>query len=267
MNHPRNVNRSLSLGSSGPDVIQLQYGISRRAKTWDLPGLHVVVDGEFGEKTARAATKLLFAAGFAGRPMKLARDGELTEYAQRWLRGTRARMPWMVRLSRERRPQVREWRKEQKGLNLSLAERAMREAERLIGVMEEGGNNVGRQVEMIIASGGGIRGQAWCGWFVAHCYKTAGSKSVTWQWGAVRLLWPLLGIEKVSQPERGDLVRFVFDHVGLFDKWVARLVELETVEGNTGASGAVSDSKTGGDGVYRKRRTQSQVNDYLRVTR
>jgi hypothetical protein len=42
---------------------------------------------------------------------------------------------------------------------------------------------------------------------------------------------------------------------------------IETIEGNTGASGAVSDSKTGGDGVYRKRRAKTLVNDYLRVTR
>jgi hypothetical protein len=42
---------------------------------------------------------------------------------------------------------------------------------------------------------------------------------------------------------------------------------IETIEGNTGASGAVSDSRTGGDGVYRKVRPKSLVKDYLRVHR
>lgn len=262
---PAPVKGPLVIGSTGPRVIQMQYGINRRAKQWDLPGLHVVVDGVLGTTTQSAATKLLHAAGFGGRPMQLARSGHFTEYAQRWLRGTRPRLPWMVELSLRRRPEIRKWRRAQKGLDLPMRERAMREAERLIGVMEEGGNNRGRQVEWIIESGGGQAGQPWCGWFVAHCYKTAGSKAVTWQWGAVRLLFPLIGIKRISTPDRGDLVRFTFDHVGMFDEWFPP--GFQTVEGNTGATGAVSDSKTGGDGVYRKRRLPSQVNDYLRVTR
>lgn len=263
---PAPVRRALIRGDHGLDVVQFQYGINRRAKQWDLPGFHVAVDGELGLKTERAATYLLFAAGFGGRPMDLAREGTFTLYAQRWLRGTRGRTPAVIARSAKRRPVVRKRRRKQKGLDLPMRERAMREAERLIGVMEQGGNNVGEQVEWIIASGGGRAGDAWCGWFVAHCYKTAGSKAVTWQWGAVRLLYPLLGIRKVTEPLRGDLVRFTFDHVGMFDK-AANGSSFYGVEGNTGATGAVSDSRTGGDGVYRKIRSRSLANDYLRVTR
>lgn len=144
--------------------------------------------------------------------------------------------------------------------------RAFNEAERLIGVMEQGGNNVGADVERIIRSGGGLPGQPWCGWFVAHCYLVAGSKAVTWQWGAVRLLYPLIGVKKPAAPQKGDLVRFTFDHVGLFEKDNGDGT-ITTVEGNTGASGAVSDSSTGGDGVYRKVRPKYLVNDYLRIVR
>lgn len=147
-----------------------------------------------------------------------------------------------------------------------LRERAYREAARLVGIMEEGGNNVGREVEQIIREGGGLRGQAWCGWFQAAVYRRAGSKVVTWHWGAVRLFWPLAGIEKVAVPQRGDLVRFTFDHIGMFVRDLGNGY-IETIEGNTGASGAVSDSATGGDGVYRKQRSKSLVRDYLRVTR
>lgn len=148
----------------------------------------------------------------------------------------------------------------------SLRERAYQEASKLIGVMEQGGNNVGAQVEQIIREGGGLRGQAWCGWFCAAVYKRAGSKAPDWHWGAVRLYVPLSGVRRTASPQRGDLVRFTFDHIGMFVRFHPDGT-IETIEGNTGASGAVSDSKTGGDGVYRKRRPQHLVRDYLRIER
>lgn len=147
-----------------------------------------------------------------------------------------------------------------------LHERALDEATKLIGIMEVGGNNVGEQVSALIREGGGIPGQAWCGWFQAVCYKRAGSKAVTWQWGSVRLYVPLAGISRTRNPEPGDPVRFTFDHIGMFVKDNGDGT-IETIEGNTGASGAVSDSTTGGDGVYRKTRSKMLVRDYLRVSR
>lgn len=148
----------------------------------------------------------------------------------------------------------------------TLGDRAYAEASRLVGIMEQGGNNVGRDVERIITEGGGIRGQAWCGWFQAAVYKRAGSKAVDWHWGAVRLLPEASGVERTNTPRRGDLVRFTFDHVGMFVKDNGDGT-ITTIEGNTGSSGAVSDSKTGGDGVYRKVRAKILVRDYLRITR
>lgn len=145
-----------------------------------------------------------------------------------------------------------------------LRVRAFAEAERCIGIMEQGGNNRGPEVERIIAEGGGRAGDPWCGWFCAAMYKRAGSQVVTWRWGAVRLLYPLLGIAKPKVPQKGDLVRFTFDHVGMFEKFNGDGT-ITTIEGNTGRSGAVSDSATGGDGVYRKRRELHLVNDYLRI--
>lgn len=146
--------------------------------------------------------------------------------------------------------------------------RAFNEAKVMVGVMESGGNNRGPGVEKIIREGGGLPGQAWCGWFCATAYKRAGSKAVTWKWGAVRLYVPLSGVSRTKTPMRGDLVRFTFDHIGMFDEWVDRSAgTFRTIEGNTGATGAVSDSKTGGDGVYRKVRNRSQVNDFLEITR
>ena len=184
-----------------------------------------------------------------------------------------------VSVRRHRNNSARKWRKlvdeahakvarreRQLAETRPLRLRALGEALKLIGVMEAGGNNRGQAVERIIAVGGGLPGQAWCGWFCAAVYKRAGSRAVTWQWGAVRLLSAVTGVKRVRTPLPGDLVRFTFDHVGLFEKDNGNGT-ITTIEGNTGATGAVSDSKTGGDGVYRKVRSKGLVRDYLRVTR
>jgi hypothetical protein len=147
-----------------------------------------------------------------------------------------------------------------------LRERAYREAVKCIGIMESGANNRGAEVEQLIREGGGVAGQAWCGWFMAAMYRRAGSKAITWQMGAVRLWLGLFGVRKTPAPRRGDAVRFTFDHIGMFVRDLGNDY-IETIEGNTGASGTVSDSATGGDGVYRKTRHKSLVNDYLRVYR
>lgn len=147
----------------------------------------------------------------------------------------------------------------------TLQKRALRAADALVGVMEQGGNNTGPMVNKIIQANGGDIGEAWCGDFIAFCYMQAGSKAITRSWASVRALGGVRGVKQVKTPQAGDLVRFNFDHVGMYVKEAGMFIE--TIEGNTGASGAVSDSKTGGDGVYRKRRAKSLVNDYLRVTR
>jgi len=147
----------------------------------------------------------------------------------------------------------------------TLQKRALRAADALVGVMEQGGNNTGPMVDKIIKANGGDIGEPWCGDFIAYCYRQAGSKAVTRSWASVRALGGIGGVKQVKTPQAGDLVRFNFDHVGMYVKEAGMFIE--TIEGNTGASGAVSDSKTGGDGVYRKRRAKSLVNDYLRVTR
>lgn len=144
-----------------------------------------------------------------------------------------------------------------------LRVRALHQAQHMVGVMEVGGNNVGPTVSKIIRANGGTPGEPWCGDFVAWCYRNAGSRSVTRSWAAVRLL--AAGNRIVRQPRPGDIVRFTFDHTGIYVKDAGAFIE--TIEGNTGASGAVSDSKTGGDGVYKKRRPKNLVSDYVRISR
>jgi hypothetical protein len=147
-----------------------------------------------------------------------------------------------------------------------LRERAYDVATTLIGVVEHGGNNSGVMVMKIIRENGGINPEPWCGDTMAYAYRHAGSKSVSRPWASVRLIGRLLGIKRTAAPRRGDLVRFTFDHIGMFVKDNGDGT-IETIEGNTGTIGALSDSLGGGDGVYRKRRTKVLVADYLRVAR
>ena len=150
-------------------------------------------------------------------------------------------------------------------LNQPLRERAYDEAVKKIGVMEHGSNNRGADVEQIIRYANGSVPEPWCVDFVIWAYGRAGSKYVRPGYTrAVKYMYPAAGVSRTSTPKRGDIVRFTFDHTGLFSKDLGNGF-IETIEGNTGASGAVSDSSTGGDGVYRKRRSKSLVQDYLRV--
>jgi hypothetical protein len=259
------VHRRLSDGSSGVDARELQLAVNRKAMAWKLEQFEVDAEGEVGEQTLNAARHLLYAMGVAGRPMIRIRGFDykppaLTRYAQRLLRGSRPRTAAMKTLAVMRKPRIQRWRRQ------GLPDRAVQIAESLVGVMEEGGNNTGKRVAEIITSNGGYVGEPWCGDFVAYCYRNAGSKAVTRSWASVSLLGGVAGLRRSDPPRRGDLVRYTFDHVGIFLRDLGN-GEIETIEGNTGASGAVSDSTTGGDGVYRKRRDKSLVNDYLRVTR
>jgi hypothetical protein len=147
---------------------------------------------------------------------------------------------------------------------MSLHIRAANVAKSLLGVMEQGGNNTGPIVTKIIRENGGGGPEPWCGDFVAYCYRHAGSKRVSRAWASVRLLRGLAGVRVTRKPRTGDLVRFTFDHVGLFMHDLGN-GQIQTIEGNTGPRGAVSDSSSGGDGVYRKVRSKGLVRDYLKV--
>lgn len=134
-------------------------------------------------------------------------------------------------------------------------------------ITEHGGNNRGHAVEARIKANGGIPGEAWCGDQVAWCYLKAGAKSVTRSWAAVRLLERVL--TKVLRPKLGHVVTYTFDHTGLFKCWAPEKGKgwFWAGEGNTGNTGAASDSITGSDGVKLKLRHTSQVAGYWRVLR
>jgi hypothetical protein len=159
-------------------------------------------------------------------------------------------------------------RRKQLAASTPLRLRALAAGLHLVGVMEVGGNNMGTEVLKLIRENGGGGPESWCGDFVAHCYRTAGSKVVQRGWAAVRFLGFLTGMKIVSYADAlpGDIVCYTFDHTGILKQKLGGGM-IETVEGNTGRVGAVSDSRTGGDGVYIKRRSVGLVARYVRVTR
>lgn len=167
---------------------------------------------------------------------------------------------------------------ERKAAKMPLRLKALAEALKIeaSNVHEQGGNNVGPDVSPLIREGGGIPGQAWCGWFCSVCYKRAGSKLITWQIGAVRLISAIPGVGVTMFARAGYLVRYTFDHVGIFICWCdasgnktsrRKATHLKAVEGNTGSSGAVSDSAGGQYGVKIKIRPKELARDFINIPR
>lgn len=154
-----------------------------------------------------------------------------------------------------------------------LRVRALAEAQHLVGLMEVGGNNAGPGVTRIIKENGGTGPEPWCGDFLAHCYRHAGSTVVQRGWASTTLLGFLTGqkIIPLSMALPGDILVYNFGsggakHCGLLEE-LQPGGQLLAIEGNTGKVGAVSDSTTGGDGVYKKQRPQSFVLHAVRVLR
>ena len=153
--------------------------------------------------------------------------------------------------------------------NKPLNAKALAVAETMIGVMEQGGNNTGPEVDKIIRANGGVIGEPWCGDFVAFCYRQAGSKKVDRSWASVNAIegGNYGDFVRTNNPAAGDVVTYSFSHTGIFKRWIDRAKGLfETIEGNTGSIGAVSDSLTGGDGVYDKNRNTNLGVSFWKVT-
>lgn len=257
------IHRVLHPGLSGDDVRDLQVATNQRLDARDQDDYLVAEDGVYGEETARGVSRAAYLLGVHGPRLEAtqrAHGGKADLRVQETIRLKVKRTSDMLKYADDRMKAVRKQAAKQ-----PLREKAYKVASGLIGVMEQGGNNSGAMVSKIIRANGGGGPEPWCGDFMAYCYRLAGSKRVTRPWASVALLGNVAGVRRTSSPKRGDLVRFTFDHVGMFVRDLGGGM-IETVEGNTGASGAVSDSTTGGDGVYRKHRAKSLVRDYLHVS-
>lgn len=156
-----------------------------------------------------------------------------------------------------------------------LRVRALAEARKALAlhIMETGGNNHGPMVEKIILYAGGVVGEPWCVDFVIWCYGHAGSQVVRPGWVRAVRMMHRTGTQRVANPKPGQIVRYSFDHTGVFVSWCdaagkrvpkARASHIKAIEGNTGPVGAVSDGN-GADGVYEKVRERGLVADFLWV--
>jgi hypothetical protein len=257
----------------GPDIKAFQRDLNHRLDAW---GIHTDIDedGEYGTETAEAARKVAYGLGVAVADYEHGFGPELRSL----IRTPSRRTPQQLQRARRRVEWRRKLRKQdakaRRGGALRL--RAYAEAKKLVGTMEVGGNNRGKTVLEIIRANGGKGPEAWCGDFVAWCYRKAGSKSVNRNWAGVALYLPMTGLSRTSAPHKGDLVRYTFSHIGIVNHFCdahgnelpqSRATHIKTIEGNTGRSGAVSDSTTGGDGVYMKIRPRNLVKDYIHVSR
>jgi peptidoglycan hydrolase-like protein with peptidoglycan-binding domain len=276
---PTGTPRTFRLGMAprtGDDVKAFQRVLNHRFRMWGVDR-HTAEDGEYGPETRRAALQVAHGLGIA--PAGYAHG--ITPALRGVIRSPSRRTPRQLELARQNRAWLGKLRKQHASVERgrgALRERAYTEARRLLdmGVMEVGGNNQGKMVLTIIRGNGGTGPEAWCGDFVAFCYRKAGSKSVTRAWAGVRQYLPLTGLKGTKTPLKGDLVRYTFDHIGMFVSWCdsagkpatqAAATHIRTIEGNTGRSGAVSDSRTGGDGIYMKLRSRTLVKDFIHVLR
>lgn len=242
---PRNSTRALQ--------VALNKRLTARHRT------PIAVDGVLGPETREAVRLVKYPLGFPKRLI----NGGLDHWSLHVITSPDVRPKSYLETAKKR----------QRAGN--LRERALREARHCVGIMESGGNNRGAQVTALIRENGGTGPEPWCGDFQAHNYRVAGSKCIDRRSAAVAL-WPLIGgVKRTSSPEGGDLVRFTFDHIGMFVAFCdsrghivprSQATHILTIEGNTGASGAVSDGN-GNDGVYQKVRPIGVVRDYLRITR
>lgn len=258
------ADKVLRIGSKGEAVRVLQVAANARLLARHQPQFIVDADGDYGPSTAKAVSRAAYLLGITGPRFdrtKRENGGIADVTVQRVIRHPSTRTPAMTARAARRMGAVKK----------ALAARPMRErayeiASHEVGVMESGGNNQGTPFTRYQKSNGATGPEPWCGDFMAFCYRAAGSSAVTRLWASVYYLGRIAGVVKTSSPQRGDLVRFTFSHVGMFVER-AGSGEIRTIEGNTGSSGAESDSATGGDGVYRKVRSTSLVDDYRHITR
>lgn len=255
--------RIIRPGMKGEDVRLLQAATNRRLKARDQHDYLIAADGDYGPQTARSVSRAAYLLGIHGprfTQTKREHGGIADKRTQEVIRRPGTRTKAMLDRAESRMKAVAK-----AAASTPLRERAYKIALHEVGVMESGGNNSGTPLSRYERPNGASGPEPWCGDFQAYCYRKAGSKAVQRLWASVYFLGRIAGLHKTSSPQRGDLVRFTFDHVGMFVRHVSPGI-IETIEGNTGASGAVSDGN-GRDGVYIKHRSTSLVQDYLRVER
>jgi hypothetical protein len=152
----------------------------------------------------------------------------------------------------------------------TLRERALDRAKSQLGYKESppGTNN------SKYGSWYGMNYQPWCAMFVTWCFEEEGDSPAFAQGGRYSYVPYIVqdaqarkhGLSITQDPTPGSLVCYdwaydtIFDHVGLFEKWVD-LTNFQAIEGNT----STSNNSNGGEVMRRKRNTGAQKTVFVRV--
>ena len=142
---------------------------------------------------------------------------------------------------------------------LPLRLRRYQIAARHVGYKEGAGNKT------IFGKWYGLDGQPYCAMFVSFCDVMAGGKFRYAYTPSISedAYYGRNGLRRTYSPQRGDGVTYDWqmqhsvpgtDHVGIFNRWLDRHGNFETIEGNTGP-----ESGYGTEGVYRRTRNTSEV--------
>ena len=133
-----------------------------------------------------------------------------------------------------------------------------------LGVRELTGHNDGKRVEEFLASCQLRKGEPWCAAFVCWTFKKAGVKAIVSGYSPAwftpkYVVWSRNGKHNLS-PQPADVGGLYFvnkgriAHTFFIDEWKPESSNAITVEGNTNQAGSRE-----GDGVYRKRRSKTQL--------
>ena len=162
--------------------------------------------------------------------------------------------------------------------NRSIALDAAAGALANVGIVEDGGDNRGKWIEMYQAAVGIPAGSPWCAAFVRFRLEKSAEKldreipegfpDSGWvpayeSWAKRNGLWVPARTAELDDVRVGDLAVFWFEakqrcaHIGIVVGCPSTGI-WTTVEGNTGPDTATSVNRDG-DGVYQKRRTRAML--------
>lgn len=246
------------------DNRHIQHELNNYFEHWKVPIAKLDVDGEIGDLTRAAIRTAHLCVGYKEKYASIIADARFMRHIEKPLSTMNA----------TQRARGLAYRRSLRNSPLRL--RAWNQMGALVGTHEQGGNNTGPMVDRIIHYAGGSIGEPWCVDTDIYAYGHAGSDVVKPGYPRAVRSMHTSGTQVTENPETGDMVRYKFDHTGLFGYWCnangqrrpkALATHIRVREGNTGPVGAVSDSGNGRDGVYEKVRSRSLVSDYLKVLR
>jgi len=259
----QHVHRILAVNTpylQGADIELLQQFINRQFKHFNIDR-RILTDGEFGPASLSACLQVAVMMGIGRRGYKDLRKGRVNRSAQRLIRGRKK----TVREALATKARRRYRRKLRARFDTSSGEKVVAWAKSKIGVTESpAGSNWGPEIGAWIRFTGYTGPVYWCGCFACYAVVKIGGAKIS---SPIRLGYDGYivadalahdnGLVAVgfSEARPGDIVTYVFPHIGLVDHVTGDV--LHSVEGNT--SSGSSGSQSNGGMVAARTRGRSEV--------